>query len=289
MPATLTRIALRAFYDCSSLEYIKTPDAVTEIEYEAFWGCVNLKEISLSADLKTIGFSSFKYCRALKHLDCPASLTTISQYALAECTSLETVNFGESLSVIDDHAFEGCSALKGVEFPSALMKIGNSAFYGCSLIKNIDLPASINTVRAYAFLSCTALETVSIHSGSYLHFGESAFSCCPNISVVNCYNAKPTNCDSSLFSKNVYESASLNVPAGSTSLYKVTMPWYNFVSINELGCYDAALDADDAIDFNAPLEVFTLNGSKAGDTVTGLPTGTYIIRQNFCTVKYIVR
>lgn len=82
IPASVTRIGMNAFYNCTSLENVLFEDnsQLLTIVSSAFSNCTSLSSIELPQGLTTIGSSAFSNCSSLASIIIPASVTSISDY-----------------------------------------------------------------------------------------------------------------------------------------------------------------------------------------------------------------
>ena len=81
VPADVTAIGDRAFYDCGSLKSVTLPAGLTEIGEKAFYGCGALTSVTVPEGVTRIGEEAFYGCDALKRAALPASLTEIGDFA----------------------------------------------------------------------------------------------------------------------------------------------------------------------------------------------------------------
>ena len=170
---SVTAIGDRAFYDCSSLTIINIPESVTSIGMSAFQGCSSLTSINVPEGITSIGKAAFYGC---------SSLTRV------------TISENSNLASIDKWAFGDCSALASIQIPNKVTSIGESAFYGCSSLENI-LVAEGNTVYhsngnclveiATKTLLVGCNNSVIPTDGSVTSIGDSAFSGCSSLTIVN--------------------------------------------------------------------------------------------------------
>ena len=87
----VTSIGDRAFFGCSSLTSINTPDSVTSIGEYAFAGCNSLTSVVIGDSVTSIGDRAFFNCYSLTSIKIPDSVTSIKNFAFAFCTSLQSI------------------------------------------------------------------------------------------------------------------------------------------------------------------------------------------------------
>ena len=153
VPATVTKIGARAFYNLDALTSITLPDGLTEIGEEAFADCGGLTEMSFPSSLGSIGNNAFRYCSSLTSVTLSSGLRTIGNNAFYYCPKLTDITFAEGLTEIGDNAFWRCTALTEVALPSSLRTIGNYAFRNTGLT-SFTMPAGVTLSGIYIVDSC---------------------------------------------------------------------------------------------------------------------------------------
>ena len=171
IPATVTSIGKRAFYQCGNLGEITIPDNVTSIGEEAFCNCSGLTAISIPNSVTSIGTDAFSYCRNLKQITLSNKLTSITGFE--NCLSLENISIPSGITSIGDCAFSGCSKLSIVMIPEGVTEICENAFTFCG-ITTISIPESVTSIENDAFGGCTKLTEITIPGSPII--GDSAFS-----------------------------------------------------------------------------------------------------------------
>ena len=246
----ITSIGRNAFYSCRSLRELKLPPMVTVIGFQAFLGCDSLKhlvwnarncgleymaklpknlecltigdstvmipntlakdseitKLTLGKSVVRIGSSAFMGCTGLTRVAVPNSVTTIANQAFSGCSGMYDLTLGNSVSTIGDRAFEQCVNLKWITIPNAVTSIGNYAFRGCTNLRSVVIGKSVTTLKTMAFADCDSLKTVT------------------------CLIATPLSINEKVF-QNLYENATLRVPAEAVEAYKETFPWSQFADI----------------------------------------------------------
>ena len=92
----VTNIGPRAFYGCSTLQFVVIPEGVTAIEHNAFAWCANMTAVTIPDSLKQIGRRAFFYCAALEEVRIPSAVTVIENAAFANCLELTNAVFAGS-------------------------------------------------------------------------------------------------------------------------------------------------------------------------------------------------
>lgn len=265
IPNTVTTIAERSFFGCETLKAISFPNSVTSIESHAFYKCTGLTSITIPSSLTDLGDNPFAWCSGLESVtveegnttfdtrdNCNAIIRTannelvigcknstisetvkiIGPSAFYYCEDITSVTLPDGLTEIADEAFVGCR-LTSVTFPSSLKRIGVWAFQGCPF-GSLDIPGNVTEIGRLAFSWCNLLTTITLPN-SLTTIGESAFSYSNNITTINSQIVNPEAINDNVFSEQVYEKATLNVPSGSKDKYQSVDGWKKFANITETG------------------------------------------------------
>ncbi|MBQ1269755.1 MAG: leucine-rich repeat domain-containing protein, partial [Clostridia bacterium] len=87
-PDTVKEIGDAAFFGCSSLTSIKIPASVTHISARAFYECEELCSIVMSEGIQSIGAEAFGRCVNLTKIVLPATVTELSYRVFIGCEGL---------------------------------------------------------------------------------------------------------------------------------------------------------------------------------------------------------
>ena len=255
IPDGVTSIGDGAFKYCKGLTSITIPSSVTSIGEEAFSDCTGLTSVVIPDGVTSIGDGAFKYCKGLTSVTIPSSVTSIGDdyyyvgHAFYHCTSLTSI-FIDDLSAWCNNSENvggiilGCNNLgkklyvNGEEvteliIPDGVTSIGDGAFKYCKGLTSVTIPSSVTSIGEEAFSGCTGLTSVTIPS-SVKSIGESAFKGCDSLTSVTSFIQKPFTiwyC----FDNNIFENATLYVPANSIELYRNTEGWSKFKNIQPIG------------------------------------------------------
>lgn len=111
---SVTKIASKAFINCTELKSLVIPDSVISLGSSAFAQNTGLEELTLGNSLDDIGDRAFEMCSSLQTVIIPNSVTRIGVYAFNKCTNLRSVVIGNSVANLSSNAFNGCDSLKTV-------------------------------------------------------------------------------------------------------------------------------------------------------------------------------
>ena len=147
-------------------------------------------------------------------LTIPQSISKLNSFVFYGCSGLTSVTIPNSLTSIGVCAFSHCSGLTSVTIPNSVTSIGEGAFRNCSSLASVNIPKTVTDIGSYAFYGCSALE--SFHSrierpGGVVTYGSNIFD----------YTTK--------------QKATLYIPKDTKILYFNTLPWSEFLNIQEEG------------------------------------------------------
>jgi hypothetical protein len=210
IPDFVDTIGEGAFADCNNLIDIELPESVKSIEDDAFYSCKGLKKVGFSGSLKKIGYGAFSYCDSLTSLEFPNSLDTVVGWAFQGCLNLKNIIIPSSVKYIGMYAFSMCDKLDSIKWPDSATKMYSYTFWQSHGLSNIILPETLTEIEDGAFYGCTGLRKISIAAKTPpIAFSETF------------YEVDKQNCI-------------LEVPIGSSNLYKNTDYWKDFYTMNEI-------------------------------------------------------
>ena len=171
---TVTAIANKAFYGCSSLKNITIPDSVTTIGDYAFYNCTALLSMYLPHSVKSTGWGAFAWCNSLIGFEVDRNNSYYSSYdgVLFNKNKTEIISYPNAkartytipngVTSIYMCAFRGCTNLTSITIPDSVTAIREFAFVGCESLTTVTIPDKVTTLGEYAFSSCTGLMTVTV-------------------------------------------------------------------------------------------------------------------------------
>ena len=305
----ISELSNSIFAGCSSLKNIEFAADITNIAGAAFAGCEALTEFTLPESLVALGDGAFMGCTGLTEIVIPAGVSKIADQTFADCENLRSVTIPASVDSICDWAFDNCDSLKAVKvsdvsawaqtyfgynanplivagdlyendelvtelsFNDDVTAISAYAFKGCKNITSVEIGENVETIGKEAFYGCEDLLTVKIPM-SVKAIGYTAFYDCPNItSVYSEFGGVPAAMNTNYtFSSNVYDIATLFVPAGKKLNFESATGWLHFKNIAEdgtlTGIKDIVTAGEEGVYYNLlgiPVEnptkgVYILNG-----------------------------
>ena len=299
IPESISKIKPYTFIGCRGLTSVTIPEGVTEIGAYAFYLC-NLTSVNIPMSVNSIGKEAFRYCNKLTHAEF-ASIESLCNIDFADNTS-NPINFAEklyidgkevtdviipeSVSIIKPNTFPYCN-INSVTIPESVTKIERYAFYHCNSLTSVTIPESVTIIGKGAFISCASLKTLYLPE-SLTQIDELAFGDCNQLASIYYPAYKPIECNSNIFSDDTYNSATLYLSEDGELLVTNIEPWNKFANIKS---YDPAGIDEISADFDAnlPYEVYNLNGIKVGNSIEGLSSGIFIVRQGKTVKKISVK
>lgn len=197
---TVTKIADKAFANCTVMESISIPGTVTQVgnlKWDSsnrepntlpFYNCKSLKKVRLEDGLQPIAFGSFNYYGSNNSV----SVLEVNKALFSFCP-LEEVYIGRNIKYIEkgNYPFEsnpncyGCSAfynqpkLAKITISPSVTKIAPYLFYKNAAITMTELP-KVKEIGRSAFEECSKLTTLNL--GQALEtVGDCAFQNCTNV------------------------------------------------------------------------------------------------------------
>ena len=201
VPASVTKIYDRAFYDCTdltelvfegganpmtigasafayceSLETITLPDNVVSLGETVFYGCYDLTTLTLSKNLESFNGAMVSSCSSLQNVSVGADGVGVNYASVngvlynADKTTLVMYPLGKedaeltvesTVTAIAENAFSGNENIEKVILPEGLVEINYRAFYNCTALVEVNVPSTVQLVGEGAFYYCSSLTTVT--------------------------------------------------------------------------------------------------------------------------------
>jgi len=168
--------------------------------------------------------------------------------------TLQTITLPSTLSAIGVYAFAGCKVFSSINLPLTMTKIDIGTFCNCPLLKSIVIPSSITSLEFYSFAN-SGIQTITILS-SVKTIASEVFYYCTGLTSITVKAVYPVDLTKANYVfANVSKSIPLNVPYGTSTLYKNAYGWKDFYYIYELSP-------------TTTLTSFTPQSARKGDLVT---------------------
>jgi len=233
IPNSVTSIGRYAFLYCSGLTSITIPESVTSIGCLAFGDCSGLTSVTIPESVTNIEIGAFYFCSGLTSVTIPESVTSIERYAFEGCSGLTSMKVESGNTIYDSR--NNCNAI--IETSS------NTLISGCI---NTTIPNSVTSIGTYAFSYCFGLTSVIIPE-SVTSIEDYAFEGCSGLTSVTVEWDHPLAVPENIFENVALSQATLNVPAGTKSIYETAEVWKDFKEIIEIDPSPAITFADNAV------------------------------------------
>lgn len=233
IPNSIKTIGNKAFYLCTGLNSVDFDNELTSIGDYAFAICNNLKNVTIPDKTITIGNGAFAHCYNLNSAIIGNSVTSIGDEAFYMCDGLVNLSIGNSVKSIGKEAFWRCDQLTSIIFPNSVESIGDLAFNECSGLTSITFGDALTSIGRSAFSDCSGLKSIKIPN-SVTSIGQHAFYRCTGLQRIICMSIPPLDIDSECFNCygiNIYEQATLFVPAEAVAVYRAHGEWGKFLRI----------------------------------------------------------
>lgn len=254
IPATVTTIEESAFSNCEGLSRVTFRGPVKEMENAAFYCCKSLKridlpegleslyswvfaksgleEVTFPSSIKSLGYESFYGCEGLNEVNIPDHIRYLVG-TFAFCTNLKTVHLPNSLVELEG-TFKGCTSLENVTIPNSVKTLMFDAFQGCTSLTELVIPNSVDKLYSSCLEGCTNLLTLVLGSNAKFVDSYIALFTSPNLYSITSLALQPQPLYEHAFNDDVFRTATLYVPYGTSLDYKRTEYWNKFVNIVDL-------------------------------------------------------
>ena len=197
---------------------------------------------------------------AVSKIVLPSSTETILKEAFLNCKA-DTIILSDSIRELKEWTFRDCYNLKYVDLGKSMERIDGSCFYGCRKLSSLELPKS--------------MELIVIDGYDY-----------PDLKSVYCHSSKPYQ---AYFPLPIQQQAILYVPYGCKEAFVNDYQWKDFRDIIEMEDLGAVDEINGEISINDLVEVYDYSGKWISDTLYGLTTGIYIVKQGRLARKVFVK
>ena len=291
-----------------------------EIPDAMFKGAYFLNTLTLGSSLTAIGNEAFRKC-SLSEVVLPPSVETIGDYAFAGNTNLALITMGHKMASIGDNAFNGCKASTvsiTAQTPPAAPNTAFSNYSGSLYVQGED------AADAYydAYTCWDRFDShIMIEAEELRVEGETTLNGKPGDSYQLTATLYPENVTLPyIFWRSTNPDVATVTPDGVVTLH-VDLKQYMALAANDSEVATCKIiaeslyadgpvaevtvnndsssvdiivgggsdDSNGNIDYNAPVEVYNLQGMKISDTIENLNHGVYIVRQGRAVEKIAVK
>ena len=303
-----------------SLRNLTIGNVAGEIPDAMFKGASYLNTLTLGSSITAIGNEAFRNC-SLSEVVLPPSVETIGDYAFAGNTNLALITMGHKMASIGDNAFNGCKASNvsiTAQTPPAAPNTAFSNYSGSLYVQGED------AADAYydAYTCWDRFDShIMIEAEELRVEGETTLNGKPGDSYQLTATLYPENVTLPyIFWRSTNPDVATVTPDGVVTLH-VDLKQYMALAANDSRVATCKIiaeslyadgpvaevtvnndsssvdiivgggsdDSNGNIDYNAPVEVYNLQGMKISDTIENLNHGVYIVRQGRAVEKIAVK
>ena len=295
---SVTEIPAGKFKDATKLTSLTLGNGLTTIGDEAFSGCTGLTDVILPPSVKTIGASAFAGNNKLSSIVMGHNVTTIGEKAFDLCPAQTVSITAQTPPAAPDNTFSnytGSLYVQGQEAADAYYDADYCwyQFEGHVMIEPTELKVEGNTTLngkpgdSYQLTATLYPENVTL---PYIFWRSTN----PDVATVTPDGVVTLHVDLKQYmalAANDSEVATCKIIA--ESLY-ADGPVAEVTVNNDNSSVDIIVgggsdDSNGNIDYNAPVEVYNLQGMKISDTIENLNHGVYIVRQGRAVEKIAVK
>jgi len=231
-------VGRQAFSMCSNLTTVTSNGMLEEIDGAAFTRCP-LTTAYLPEGLLTIIMNAYFRCTSLTSFTVPTTVTTITGNPCVGATSLRAFNVAEGseyFATYDGCLYAtGCNTVKPTradgDVPAGLTAlVGVPTGWQNNVLR---VPEGVTVIANQAAREATSITEVELPS-TMAEIRPSAFGSITGITSVTCLATTPPECsgeNSTYFTDEVFQNATLYVPMRSVDLYRNAVVWCNFQHI----------------------------------------------------------
>lgn len=173
LPATVTTVGERAFYNSNKLVTVTNFDKAVYLGTEIFYNCKKLENVAVNATITHLPDALFRSCKKLSSITISPAVKVIGEKTFAG-VGITELTLPEGLDSIMASAFDGVGITE-LALPSTVTYVGDNAFTSCKSLTDLSLNDGLKEIGEGAFSWCTSL-TKAVIPESVEHYGESIFS-----------------------------------------------------------------------------------------------------------------
>lgn len=255
---------------------IVVPATVKSIENNSFYGSYGVVGVTLPEGLETIGDMAFSYTN-ITSMHIPASVTYIEDAAFWFTDKLQkmtvdedNMNYAEKNGMLLTkdltHLLDMPSMLEVFNIPETVTNINE---YAVDMINTNELviPDGVKVLGEWSLSMNDMLETLIVGSGVET-WGNLAFLGCYNLKSIYLRSKNVVTPEGEPFVGDVYDNATLYVPAGTKGIYEGDPYWKQFRNIVEYT--PAGIDNVKAQNNSADGQVYGIDGVRRNSMRRGL-------------------
>lgn len=260
IPDATVFIGAQAFSDCSFDGTLTLGKGLKEIGSSAFLFCKKCKgdliipdnvetldgafslvqftgKLIIGKGVKTInGFNSSKFSG---NLIIPDNVETIGSKAFLGASFTGSLKIGNGVEIIGQESFANTKFNGSIILGQRLTTINKGAFSNCAgLLGNLVIPDNVKTIGDEAFYRCTSLTGTLTLGENLKTIGQKSFidgtNSKLNFSKIYCKAPTPPTISENTFYSLGDKPSYLGVPTGTSSTYKESSFWKDFIVIEDV-------------------------------------------------------